>query len=425
LAQVGLKTHTPEIMAHIQKALSQGVKRLISTPTIRTTKVTEFKVEEDAADSATESEVNSPSDKATYALRRLSASTDMDDDICRIRSIDSMSTEIDDLAKSLPDFDDASSLERQSSENSNSSFCSSFARYAQPEQTLLFFDWDDTLFPTTEFFARMKLPYKGFEDERKVGMQLRTDMQSWRNALYMYLQEASRLSSQCVIVTNSRRPWVTDCIDAYVPEVKQFFGEGGIKIAYAMEHVKTTKTFKSQCMDLRPVLHRQVSMPMTPEEHQDEQTMAKYRAMKQATEAFYSSYLGQSWKNIISIGDMPFERDAVHEVCFKRNPIRKECLRTKAIILPTAPSLTEITLRLRFSRVMLPAYVHFDGDFDLDLSCADDPLQAIADALHMPQLAAVPFSRHAWGRVPLQQKDREVSEALADLAYTVHESVLP
>lgn len=301
---------------------------------------------------------------------------------------------------------------------------SSDVQYANKDQTLIFFDWDDTLFPSTEFFNRMQVRREGFEDENTLDPTFLVCLQAWREALCMYLQEAARLCTQIVIVTNSKRPWVQTCIDNFVPQVKDVMNDEGIKVVYAGERLAETRRWHAQCRDIRPVKYRTESMSMTQEEHDDEQTLAKYQAMKQEAMSFYSEYPGQSWKNILSLGDMPYERDAAREVCFTRNSPRKEKLRAKTIVLPTAPSITEITLRLRFSRLMLPAYVHFDGDFDIDLSCGDDPLRTIAEALDMPQLAAVPFTRHAWGRVPLHEKDIEmVPDSLADVAYTVHDAM--
>ena len=52
---------------------------------------------------------------------------------------------------------------------------------------------------------------------------------------------------------------------------------------------------------------------------------------------------------------------------------------------PEAPSLADLTYRLRLVSLLLPAYVQFDGDIDVDMN-TPDRLQAIADALEMPDL---------------------------------------
>lgn len=340
-------------------------------------------------------------------------------DVSRTVSLETCYTEESDVCASLPCFD------RQITAGS---VPSSHLRYADPSQTMIIFDWDDTLFPSTELFDRLRLPEpKECAEPPSLPAQLKRDLQVWADALYDYLNQACALSDRCVIVTNSRRPWVTDCIEAYAPCLKPIFSRphGAPKVIYAGESLKSTKKHRGQCTNLRPVLHRDLDMYKTEYEFDEELTMAKYAAVKQEAHAFYSQYPGQSWKNILSLGDMSYERDAVHELTFRRTPLGKEQVRTKTLILPTAPSLSEIALRMQFSRLMLPAYVRFDGDFDLDLREARDPLEEIGKALRMPQLAELPLSRHAWGLVPppTQEEEEEVAEALAEVALAVHTSM--
>ena len=55
---------------------------------------------------------------------------------------------------------------------------------------------------------------------------------------------------------------------------------------------------------------------MTAEERQEQLTLAKYCAMKAEATAFYSRP-GQSWKNIMSFGDMPYEPQLNSGVLFQ------------------------------------------------------------------------------------------------------------
>jgi len=88
--------------------------------------------------------------------------------------------------------------------------------------------------------------------------------------------------------------------------------------------------------------------------------------------------------------------------------------------VPSAPSVSELTLRLKFSTLMLPVYVHYNGDIDLDLEGDLDPLRTIAEGINMPDLVHVPFSRHAWARGPPPQSDEEEAQFLNELAVMVH-----
>mmetsp|Transcript_88271 Transcript_88271/g.189488 ORF Transcript_88271/g.189488 Transcript_88271/m.189488 type:complete len:463 (-) Transcript_88271:75-1463(-) len=303
---------------------------------------------------------------------------------------------------------------------------SSNFRFSEPTQTLIVFDWDDTLFPTTELFDRMRFSSKDKEAPKWAGPQEHR-MAEWREALRSYINEAFLLSDMVAIISNSRRPWITTCIERFAPDLKPLFeGPKGVKIMYAFEHLPEGKTLRSQCMNLRPVKHRELDMIPSQVESEEEMTHAKYAAMKVLAADFYSQYPGQTWKNLISLGDMRYEHDAMQELTFRRmlgSSNRKEKIRTKTIILPPEPTLSEITLRLRFSRHMLKAYVSFNGDLDVDLSTAADPLVTLAEALGIEGLKSVAFSRHAWGRRTTPPDSEEAMADLADVEVAVHNAL--
>mmetsp|Transcript_158108 Transcript_158108/g.303344 ORF Transcript_158108/g.303344 Transcript_158108/m.303344 type:complete len:422 (+) Transcript_158108:88-1353(+) len=318
-----------------------------------------------------------------------------------------------------PSSADSSGLQKRAARRERKS---SPERFAEPSQTIIIFDWDDTLFPTTEFFDVWGLPSRSKESMPPVSEETELGVQKWREALSDYLHRACSLSNCVAIVTSSRRPWVETCIERFVPSLRDLFmGESGKRplVVYANEVLQRTRRLESQSMDLRPVRHREMDLSLTLEEYEEELTAAKYAAIKLIVKEFYSQYPQQSWKNVISLGDMSYEHDATQEVVFRHGT---DNCRTKTIIVPTGPSLSEITLRLRFSYLMLPQYVHFDGDIDLNLQKAKDPLDAIATALNMKELANLSISRHAWGRTKAPE-DGDSSTALEELAETL-ESLL-
>mmetsp|Transcript_23330 Transcript_23330/g.66890 ORF Transcript_23330/g.66890 Transcript_23330/m.66890 type:complete len:379 (-) Transcript_23330:77-1213(-) len=326
-------------------------------------------------------------------------------------------------SEDIADRDDASSV---------ASLPGSDAGYRDPSQTLIVLDWDDTLFPTGEFIDRwgVKCPEEG-QYEPADEAQARA-LQDWREALTEFIEVACILSDRCVIITNSRRPWVSDCLDRFAPDLKPLFERSAKapRVVYTNERLRPTRFRASQCMNLRPVKDRHLDLTqVTPEEVQEECTHVKYNAMKQEAAAFYASYPNQSWKNILSIGDMPFERDALQELAFRRVAPSRERLRAKAVVERTTPSISELALRLRCSAALLPAYVAFDGDLDLNfatMSEQEDPLAATAAALWLPEIADVPISRHAWGRgeAPTGEEEVEKAErAVLELAVLVHREV--
>jgi len=296
------------------------------------------------------------------------------------------------------------------------------AEYAEPAQTILCLDWDDTLFPSTEVFERWGVCKLS---DTPPPLEREDALQAWRDALFDFLMEATCLSDRCVIITNSKKTWVENCIRRFAPNIAKFLEEGPdgkrrLKVVYSVERLSRCKKTRSKQTDLRPVMrHRGKTFA----ELEDEQTRAKYTAMRQEVAEFYSQYKEQSWKNVISVGDMRYEHDAVTELGFRRTPRKPEKLRTKAILVPTGPGISEITLRLRVARLLLPAFVQYDGDLDLDLGSAADPLGAIAEALRLPHLKDVPLSQHAWGRAPPPEDLAKVEEALGDIAVIVHNTV--
>lgn len=301
--------------------------------------------------------------------------------------------------------------------------------YDEAYQTLIFFDWDDTIFPTTELVGRQGIDI--MEDPGFVpSPELEASLKVWRSAALDYLTTAASLSGHCVILTNSQRPWVANCVAKFLPEASHLIGDGPgqVSVVYADESLVTMRKGRRRSSatstsgnalrlpdeGLRParflVADRAQSI-------RDQCMSAKRAAMEFEANRFYSQYPGQTWKNILSIGDMPYEHDALQDVTFRRNGPDRETLRTKAIIVPTEPTMAEISLRLKFSKLLLPAYVHFDGSIDVDLAESADPLSALSKALKFPELMASGFPRFAWGlaECPSEEDTERALESLASI----------
>eukprot|EP00425_Heterocapsa_triquetra_P017371 CAMPEP_0195148958 /NCGR_PEP_ID=MMETSP0448-20130528/176206_1 /TAXON_ID=66468 /ORGANISM="Heterocapsa triquestra, Strain CCMP 448" /LENGTH=409 /DNA_ID=CAMNT_0040187585 /DNA_START=12 /DNA_END=1238 /DNA_ORIENTATION=+ len=295
-------------------------------------------------------------------------------------------------------------------QESDSSLATSAQQYAEPGQTLIFFDWDDTLFPYTAIFEQWRIGRHGSKPP-PLPEELETELAAWREALYQYLAVACSLTDCCTIVTNAKRPWVDYCVDRFAPNLRPLLDgrTGGPTVVYAGEMLppRESKLSRGAGSGLKLLAKY--------EDRSKQLTAGKLAAMRNEATRFYSRYPEQTWKNILSLGDMKYEHDAVHELTSTRKSPPRERLRTKAILLPRRPSLSELTLRLKFSRLMLPAYVRFNGDIDLDLRTAADPLQAIARALSIPQLGDLSFPRHAWGRTPVPE-EKVATDALDEVA---------
>jgi len=211
-------------------------------------------------------------------------------------------------------------------------------------------------------------------------------LDAWRCAVYGYLNTVSTLSNSCVIITNSRRPWVEDCIDRFAPNLKPLFASpNGPRVVYAREVFASDALARRRAETCVPALYTSPSLA-TPEEQDDLSFKWKAIAMQKEAEKFYSKSKGQTWKNIISSGDMPYEHDAAQELSFRRVGPARENLRIKTLRLPEAPSISAIALGMSFGCYNAPLFVNFDGDIDLDLNKAPDRLSAVAEALQMPDL---------------------------------------
>eukprot|EP00440_Ansanella_granifera_P072186 gb/GFBE01078334.1/.p1 GENE.gb/GFBE01078334.1/~~gb/GFBE01078334.1/.p1 ORF type:complete len:389 (+),score=90.50 gb/GFBE01078334.1/:1-1167(+) len=335
---------------------------------------------------------------------------------------DGESAETDETVPPLPAprSGSAVSLQRQITPFSPTFSRASWGCFAEPSQTLIFFDWDDTLFPTTALCDQLKLNVQA-GDKSKLNDKQRHWLARWQEDLFQYLCVARTLGT-VVIVTNSRRPWVETTVTRYAPNLLPLFeAADGIKVVYAREVLEEQmKKRKIRADGPSPTKHPSVEDTDNKAERAQEQLMkAKLEAMRQQAKAFYKSYAGQSWKNILSLGDMWYEHEAAQELGFRRRPVTRERLRIKSILLPCDATLSEITLRLHFSRIMLPAYVQFDGDIRVDLQHSANPLQELSKALNMPSLAETGYPLHAWGLGDEPENEEAFMEALGEVALAV------
>merc|ERR1712190_396558 len=144
-------------------------------------------------------------------------------------------------------------------------------------------------------------------------------------------------------------------------------------------------------------------------------TKIKFSAMWKEAREFYSKYPEQTWKNILSFGDSEYEHDAAQDLGWRRKTPARERLRIKTIVTPTCPGIKALTNRLRIANAIMPAYINFDGNLDVDLN-TPDRLRAIADALEMPEL------RNVIPEEPLEEVDEAKMEAdLTELTAILHD----
>merc|ERR1719464_2226024 len=92
-------------------------------------------------------------------------------------------------------------------------------------------------------------------------------------------------------------------------------------------------------------------------------------AFEQEIAGFYSRYQHQSWKNVISIGDAIFEREAARKVVLQHHQ-KKKC-RTKTLKLFDDPEIDELVQQVRVVHDVLSMMVQYDGELDIEIDEED------------------------------------------------------
>lgn len=193
--------------------------------------------------------------------------------------------------------------------------------YAEPNQTVIVFDWDDTVFPTTwvrddvKLNWRFPLEHNNLSDESlKMVKQYLSDLEDEVIAL---LRKAFTVSNCVIIVTLAKFPWVSKSCRFFMPRLERvIFEELKIPIVYARDmkypapesNVTSSKTSK-ETQSILP--NSQSEAKLT------EYALVKGRAIAVEVDKFYSQYPGQTWKNIISVGDSEFERLGTQSIILK------------------------------------------------------------------------------------------------------------
>jgi len=302
-------------------------------------------------------------------------------------------------------------------------------------QTLIFLDWDDTLFPTTQIFSRWGMPSDPINSQEKdslppiLSAEQVEMLEAFQDSLRRFLR-AARHRASVVIVTNAKLGWVEECLQRFVPDLLPLFSEvGAPKVVYAREFLaiqRRKKRLPTEDMCTNPVRHSNVYSDNAEEwqiKMQRELSLAKYEAMRFESDLFFKGQI-TTCRNIISMGDMEYEHEAVQELGMTMVLPEDEELRVKSLLLPEDPSLTELSIRLDLIRLLLPACIHAQHDFFLNLKVESNEtaMQALSQALQLPALSELNIPAHAWG-FGKEPSEREVAESLMELAAALRNEV--
>lgn len=244
-------------------------------------------------------------------------------------------------------------------------------------ETAIFFDWDDTLLPTSFLADAAKIcPPKGLatagmsrasrprngRPRHRSSTQLPKDfpcfaaLQRHAQLVSQLLTSARGLADRVAIVTLSERPWVFEAADMYLPGVnlKALLEDLKIPVYYAPEYRKKTSSSSGS---------------------EDECVACKRRAMVD----FLEQAAG-SCHNVLSIGDSTTERDAARlalraeaadEASASPKPRLQDAL-CKTLKLMGDPSLKQLSDQLVNLAEQLPHLVAHHGNLDIFLDSPED-----------------------------------------------------
>jgi len=175
--------------------------------------------------------------------------------------------------------------------------------FATPEQTIIIFDWDDTLFPTTWVRHEKGLHWRfPLDKQTNFSQEERTTIRKQLLSLENYVQRVLKLAltlGHVVVVTLARHPWVHLSCDNFFPEIGEFLRQHNINVVYAQD-------LRNDDGKQKDYNKQKFASDMEAEKYWTEK---KQTAIMQEISKFYKQSQS-SWKNTISLGDSDFERFA-------------------------------------------------------------------------------------------------------------------
>lgn len=249
-------------------------------------------------------------------------------------------------------------------------------------QTLIIFDWDDTIFPT-HWFKQERKKAKVVQPSIEDCLIIEELCQAVIDLLNISMEHGHP-----VMITNSRRPWV-DLSSWKVFKSQQLTKVlKEIPILYATEFVDL-QTSSQDVEDLKKTLETKGHDMQAGSRQENNQaisaaflTNTKAKAMKEALQAFYASYDNQSWKNIVSLGDAHFEHDAIKKVVQERpEHMQGKPCRVKTLKFIEAPTLEGILNEIRIATRWISKVCDLDDSVDIDMgNCTIEDLHKTDDA---------------------------------------------
>jgi len=213
--------------------------------------------------------------------------------------------------------------------------CDNAREFHQPEETIIIFDWDDTLCPSTTCMRDHGLQVLGARPEG----ELKALLDEHAEQVQAVLECAQALAGKVVIVTNAETGWVELSCAAWMPSLADTL---------------------AQC---------EVASARSKWEPHGVQSPAGWKAkeFEAVIDRFYSQNDRRAWKNMVSIGDAPHEREALCRVA-RLAPFNGRQCRSKSVKFVLRPSVIQLTRELATLHENLRDVIFHDGDLDLQFS---------------------------------------------------------
>lgn len=262
------------------------------------------------------------------------------------------------------------------------------SEYFKPEQTIIIFDWDDTICPSS--WIRENKRVLSFFKPAPKDEQYQRPLRELQQHAETLIKLAMKLGN-VIIVTNAMDPWVETSCRNFLPQLLPLVSTLPVVYArsiYETQSVEPPKVMTSCSAALRSLSPARIPLPgmytaggqnklagynqKLATQRFDDMAPQRWKevAFEQEINTFYSRYKHQSWKNVISVGDSIFERDAVRRVVLQRPDAKKKC-RTKTVKMFDDPTIDELIAQVRVVCEVLGVMVQHDGDLDIEIDEQD------------------------------------------------------
>lgn len=267
------------------------------------------------------------------------------------------------------------------------------SEYFKPEQTIILFDWDDTLCPSN--WIRENRPALSFFKPAPSDEKYQRPLRELQKHVEATLRLAMKMG-KVIIVTNAMEPWVETSCRNFLPQLVSIVMQIPVIYARSIFDSHTLENTRQAQVARSPSPGRALPGMYSANGQNklgncnarlaiqnDELAPQRWKeiAFEMEITGFYSRYTHQSWKNVISIGDSIFERDAVRRVVLNRPNAKKKC-RTKTAKLLDEPEIDELVAQVRVIHDALGLMVQYDGNLDIEIDEEDLKLDlSLADKI--------------------------------------------